>query len=155
MRRLLLTLALTSSIAAFAAESSKVATVDMARVGRESASIQKILTEVGTAEQSLARLMQTAEAELKAIKEKEGSTEAEFEAKKNEIQALVDKKVTEIQVLKTAFDTKIKANIKVVVDALVKEKSLELILDKAFTVSANLDITDEFIERLEKQASAK
>ncbi len=155
MKRFLLALALSSSLTAFAAEANKIAVVDMAKVGREAKSIQTVLAEVASAEQSLARLMQTAEAELKLLKEKEGSTEAEFESKRSEIQALVDKKVSDIQTLKAGFDTQIKADIKLVVDSLVKEKALELILDKAFVATASLDITDEFIAKLEKQRSNK
>ncbi len=128
---------------------SKIAVVDMARVGREAASVQSVLAQVGTAEQSLNRLMQTAEAELKALKEK-GTAEADLKKKQTEIQALVDKRVSEIQTMKSAFDLKIKNDIKAVVDQLVKEKSLELILDKAFVANSGLDITSEFIAKLEK-----
>ncbi len=128
---------------------SKIAVVDMGRVGREAASVQSVLVQVNTAEQSLNRLMQTAEAELKTLKEK-GTAEADLKKKQAEIQALVDKRVSEIQVMKSAFDLKIKNDIKAVVDALVKEKSIDLILDRAFVASSGLDLTDEFIVKLEK-----
>lgn len=150
MRRIIVALLLTTALAASAAEeAAKIAVVDMGRVGRETEHIQAAITQVSTAEQSLMRLMQTAEAELKALQEKQGAEE-EFKKKQTEIQSLVDKRVAEIQALKGSFDLKIKNDVKAVVDQLVKEKSLELILDKAFVASAGLDITDEFIAKLQK-----
>lgn len=134
--------------AVLAEESSKIAIVDMARVGKEAASVQTVLAKVNAAEQSLTRLMQIAETEIKGLKEKEISEE-ELSSKQKEIQGLIDKRVAEVQATKSAFDLKIKNDIKAVVDQLVKEKSLELILDKAFVAGAGIDVTDEFIAKLE------
>ncbi len=132
-------------------EQLKIGVIDMARVGREASSIQTMLEQVGIAEQSLARLVQTADAELKSLRDK-STPEAEFRKKQTEVQALVDKKVSELQTLKSGFDTKIKADIKKAVDVLVAEKSLELILDKLFVPRGGLDLTDEFISRLQPPA---
>ncbi len=141
--------------AALAEELNKIAVVDMGRVGRETPYIQEALTKVSAAEQSLMRLMQTAETELKTLQSKKGSTEEEFKKKQSEIQTLVDKRVSEIEALKSGFDLKIKNDVKAVVDQLVKEKSLELILDKAFVAAAGLDVTDEFIAKLQSSETAK
>lgn len=133
-------------------EDAKVALLDLPRVYREYSLVQEAIQKVTSAEDSVYRIMQIAEKEIKELQSKDQVEEVK--KKQTEIQASVDKQIKDMHNTKAKYDSQIENNIKRLVLKMVDDKNIDLLLDRSFIVNkdidAGLDITDEFIRKLEE-----
>ncbi len=133
-------------------DDAKIALLDLPRVYREYSLVQEAIQKVTSAEDSVYRIMQIAEEEIKELQNKDQV--AEVKKKQQEIQISVDKQIKEMHNTKSKYDSQIENNIKRIVLKMVDDKDIDVVLDKSFVLSKNfatdLDITDEFLAKLEE-----
>jgi len=130
----------------------RVALIDMDLVYKSSQRILEAYQAMGEKEQSVRRLLMTAESELRALQEQDSPS---LDTKKAEIQALIDQKVQSLYKEKDQYTAAINADLEAVMTKLAKQGKYDLILDKAysFQTAKTKDLSQQFIAEFDAKAS--
>lgn len=143
---------ITTAKTTFTAAQHKVGLIDMIYVYENSKSIRNSNDSLAKQNVKIQKLLATANQEISAIKEKDPKS---TEAKHKEIQAIIDKEVKAFYKEQKEASGVIQAKIETLLESFAREKSLELILDKTFVTSGGIDLTDEFLAKLDAASKAK
>lgn len=134
-----------------------VAVLDMERVFSEYSFITQATEEIQLKELALQKLLFVANQELDqmtvALDKKDPKSSVnktlDFEKRKKEIQASVDKAYLELAEKKKEYDVTLNLRINTTLDKFVKTERYDLILNRAYVLQDGLDITDSFLKQLE------
>lgn len=126
---------------------AKVVSLDIVQIYREYSLVQEANQKIDSAEAGFKRVLETAEKELKDLETK--GNKLEVEKKKDSIQEVVDEEVEKIQDEKEFYNTQINRNIANLLQEVVKEKKIDLVIEKGYVQSPIEDITENFLARLE------
>jgi Skp family chaperone for outer membrane proteins len=129
---------------------TKVALVNLDLINQKYSLIREASNAVAKSEARVQRIVSTAERELNEAKAK--LDDEKFEEKKQSVQAVVDQEVQKLITEKQNYGNKINTNINNALALIAKEKSFDLILDQSFTLGGAVDITSEFLSKLEQQS---
>ncbi|MFM7458583.1 MAG: OmpH family outer membrane protein [bacterium] len=140
-----------------AAESSrkllKFAVVDMERIFSEYSYINQASEDIEIKEIALKKLLITANQELDKLTaeldSKDNKAELDFNKKKQEIQASVDKAFLELEEKKKNYNLTMNTRMAMTLDKFAKSEKYDLILNRACTLEEGADITDSFLKQLE------
>jgi len=140
-----------------AAESSKklfnFAVIDMERIFSEYSYINEASEDIELKELALKKLLIIANQELDALTvkldAKDNTAELDFNKKKQEIQASVDKAFLELEEKKKDYNVTMNTRMTMTLDKFAKSEKYDLILNKAYTLEESADITDSFLKQLE------
>ena len=140
-----------------AAESSKkllkFAVVDMERIFSEYSYINQASEDIEIKEIALKKLLVIANQELDKLTaeldSKDSKAELDFNKKKQEIQASVDKGFLELEEKKKNYNLTMNTRMTMTLDKFAKSEKYDLILNKAYTLEEGADITDSFLKQLE------
>lgn len=131
----------------------KYALIDLERVFSEYSYITEAMEDIQLKEVALKKLLIIANQELDKLSaeiEKDGkTTEINFEQKKNEIQASVDKAYTDLEEKKKDYNLTLTARLDMTLDKFAKSEKYDLILNKAYVLEETNDLTDAFLKHLE------
>jgi len=145
----------------YAAESSKklaqpifkFAVIDMERVFSEYSYINQASEDIEVKEIALKKLLIVANQELDKLTaeldSKDNKAELDFNKKKQEIQASVDKGFLELEEKKKNYNLTMNTRMTMTLDKFAKSEKYDLILNKAYTLEEGADITDSFLKQLE------
>jgi len=145
----------------YAAESSKklaqpifkFAVIDMERVFSEYSYINQASEDIEVKEIALKKLLIVANQELDKLTaeldSKDNKAELDFNKKKQEIQASVDKAFLELEEKKKNYNLTMNTRMTMTLDKFAKSEKYDLILNKAYTLEEGADITDSFLKQLE------
>lgn len=131
------------------AQEIKIALLDSNYVLTNSKFIRAAYETVASSRASLQRLIATAQNELKTLEE--SGDNKKLAARQAEIQEILNSEVVGLQNEQIDLQKVIKKKFDDLMAKVAKEKSYDLILDKAFVVQGGEDITQGFFERFEKQ----
>jgi Skp family chaperone for outer membrane proteins len=141
----------------FAAESTKklfnFAVIDMERIFSEYSYINQASEDIEMKEVAVKKLLIVANQELDALTakldSKDSAAELDFNKKKQEIQASVDKAFLELEEKKKNYNVTMNTRMTMTLDKFAKSEKYDLILNKAYTLEEAADITDAFLKQLE------
>ncbi len=151
MKRKLLALSFAASLASPIL--AKVASLDIVQIYQQYSLVQEANQKIDAAEASFKRILETANEELKGLESKGNAIEVE--KKKDSIQDIVDEEVEKIQDEKELYNTQINRNIATLLQAITKEKGIDLVIEKGYVQSPIEDITATFLTRLEAARKAE
>ncbi len=131
----------------------KYALIDLERVFSEYSYINEAMEDIQLKEIALKKLLLIANQELDKlsaeIEKNEKASEINFEQRKNEIQASVDKAYTDLEEKKKDYNLTLTARLDLTLDKFAKSEKYDLILNKAYALEEASDITDAFLKQLE------
>jgi len=131
----------------------KYALIDLERVFSEYSYINEAMEDIQLKEIALKKLLLIANQELDKlsaeIEKNEKASEINFEQRKNEIQASVDKAYTDLEEKKKNYNLTLTARLDLTLDKFAKSEKYDLILNKAYALEEASDITDAFLKQLE------
>jgi Skp family chaperone for outer membrane proteins len=137
----------------FAAESPnklfKFAVIDMERIFSEYSYINQASEDIEVKEIALKKLLIVANQELDKLTaeldSKDNKAELDFNKKKQEIQASVDKAFLELEEKKKNYNLTMNTRMTMTLDKFAKSEKYDLILNKAYTLEEGADITSKIL----------
>lgn len=130
----------------FSSAPNKVGLVDMIYVYKNSSTIQTQNDKLAKQNAKIQKLIVTANQEMDKLKNKDPKS---IEKKEKEIQAIIDKEVQSFYEEQKLVSAGVQTKIETVLENLARDRSFELILDKNFVTSGGIDITQEFLSKLD------
>lgn len=130
----------------FSAKPNKVGLIDMIYVYENSETIRSSNEKLAKQNIKIQKLVATANQEIGELREKAPES---VDKKQQEIQAIIDKEVQAFYKLQKEASSVIEAKVQTLIESFARDKSLELILDKTFVTSGGIDLTNEFLKKLD------
>lgn len=129
-----------------------IATVNMDKINLDYSLVNEAREKIYNAEQNLKKLILTAnkEIELLTTSEETELSDEEKLTKRKQIQESVDKAYLSLEEQKKQYNDKINRNIELILGKIAHTRKYDLIINELFSIQAENDITDIFLEELEK-----
>ena len=128
--------------------SLNIATLNMNMVNARYSLILEAREDIFKSEQSLKKLILTANKEIDQLNKDKNAQD--ISTKQKNIQASIDKAYLDLEEKKKNYNDQKNKNIELSLAKIANNSNYDLILNEVYTVSSDQDITDSFIEELEK-----